>query len=265
MKRMHIFQLASALIVLALTTGCTQQSSQTKAPDRGDFKVLFEPAKEPDHAALRRILRESRVFEEIAQSLNGELALPHDLPIFFSECGEVNAYYDPEAKHIRVCYELVSSLAQEFSQLSLSEEDVDRATWQTTFFVLYHELGHALIDILNLPATGKEEDAADQLATLVLIASGDEGEDAALKAASWFLVQGLQKTDIEELPFWDEHSLDLQRFYNIVCWIYGRNPDRHEDLVKEGYLPEERAERCEGDYQKVAASWSSLLSPHQKP
>jgi len=34
---------------------------------------------------------------------------------------------------------------------------------------LYHELVHALVDVLKLPITGKEKDAVDNLSTLMLI------------------------------------------------------------------------------------------------
>ncbi|MGB2924306.1 MAG: DUF4344 domain-containing metallopeptidase [Limnothrix sp.] len=30
---------------------------------------------------------------------------------------------------------------------------------------------------------------------------------------------------IEDLPFWDEHALSSQRFYNTACLIYGSDPD----------------------------------------
>ncbi|MBI5001896.1 hypothetical protein HZC31_00760, partial [Candidatus Woesearchaeota archaeon] len=44
--------------------------------------------------------------------------------------------------------------------------------------------GHALVDVLELPITGKEEDAVDQLSTLLLIYGG--WDQAALRGAVWF-------------------------------------------------------------------------------
>jgi Zn-dependent peptidase ImmA (M78 family) len=35
--------------------------------------------------------------------------------------------------------------------------------------VFLHELGHALLDVLQIPILGREEDASDQLATYMLL------------------------------------------------------------------------------------------------
>lgn len=39
--------------------------------------------------------------------------------------------------------------------------------------MLFHELGHAFISLYDLPITGREEDAVDQFAA-ILLAMGDE-------------------------------------------------------------------------------------------
>ena len=66
------------------------------------------------------------------------------------------------------------------------------------------------------------------------------------------------------LAFWDEHSLNAQRYYNIACWVFGANPDRHDYIVKDGHLPEARAERCPNEFAQMQKSWSKLLGPHMK-
>jgi hypothetical protein len=62
-----------------------------------------------------------------------------------------------------------------------------------------------------------------------------------------------------QAPYWDEHSLNEQRFFNIVCWIYGQNPERFQKLAKDGALPEARAARCVGEWEQIDKSWSVLL------
>jgi Putative metallopeptidase len=61
----------------------------------------------------------------------------------------------------------------------------------------------------------------------------------------------------------DEKRL-LKRFFNIVCWVYGQNPEKYSPMVKQGVLPEERAVRCEDEYRQLAKSWSTLLAPYLK-
>jgi len=88
---------------------------------------------------------------------------------------------------------------------------------------------------------------------------GDDGVAVAMKAAQSFHLLSLsgQKT-----PFFDEHALDAQRFYNVVCLIYGSDPDRFQTLVGNDRLPESRARRCPAEYSKIAHAWTALLRDH---
>jgi len=63
---------------------------------------------------------------------------------------------------------------------------------------------------------------------------------------------------------WGEHSLSEQRFYNILCLVYGSNPEKFNFLVEDGDLPEERAEICPSEYERKVNSWDTLLSPYWK-
>ena len=128
-------------------------------------------------------------------------------------------------------------------------------------FFLFHEVGHALIDVLELPITGREEDAADQLAAWVLI-DADEGNAAVIDAATSFYGDGEETVEVEETDFADEHGLDRQRYFNMVCWVYGSDPDANSDLVDDGWLPEDRANLCEGEYQQLDRSWGRLLKEY---
>lgn len=238
------------------------QPSDTQPQDFGDLKVFYSPTDNAYYKELEQYFKEQRLFEDTADELNKQIALPVDIPIVFSECKEVNAFYDPQTFQIVMCYELIENLFYQFTPL-IPEEELDKSVLDTTFFVFYHEMGHALAHILNLPITGREEDSVDQLATIVLTNAGEEGEDAAIRGANWFLVQASQ-TNIDELAFWDEHSLDIQRFYDIACIVYGKNPERNAYLVNKGYLPEQRATRCPFEYQKISNSWTQLLTPYLK-
>ncbi len=62
----------------------------------------------------------------------------------------------------------------------------------------------------------------------------------------------------------DEHSLNLQRVYNMDCWIYGSNPDANGDMVANGQLPEDSAAGCPAEWQQLDEAWSTLLEPHWK-
>ena len=80
-----------------------------------------------------------------------------------------------------------------------------------------------------------------------------------LNAAQSFFLSGSEITDLSELDFADEHSLDSQRFFAISCLVYGSNPTAHASLVEDGTLGEERAALCEQEYPQKLDAWLTLL------
>lgn len=128
--------------------------------------------------------------------------------------------------------------------------------------ILYHELGHALIDVLQLPVFGQEEDAADVASILLIDALFDEESamDIAYDAALGFWAESVARQDAGyDIAFWDVHGPDLQRFYNAVCLFYGANPDERVEIAEDFELPEERAETCEEEFELALDSWGPAL------
>lgn len=129
--------------------------------------------------------------------------------------------------------------------------------------ILYHELGHALIDILLLPVFGQEEDAADTLSTLMMDAHfEDDAAIAILSDTAWsFYQEDVEREDSgAEVAYWDVHGPDLQRLYNTVCLAYGASPDTRAVLIEDFDLPEERVETCEEEFEIAADSWGDALA-----
>ncbi len=126
--------------------------------------------------------------------------------------------------------------------------------------ILMHEVGHALVDVLDLPITGREEDVADQLAVYVLVRGGDKGAQAAVAGVS-----ALQPSSnsFDDTQLADEHSLGPVRLYNVMCWIYGSDPVKYSQLVDEGSLPQDRAVRCAGEWDRMAKAWQRLLAAYR--
>lgn len=229
--------------------------------DSGTLRVQYAESPNPAHQRYRQALMQWGAFSTTAAQLDSIYLLPRDLNVWFQDCGQVNARYDGESKQVAICYELLDALIGDFSRYSRNDSAITTAVWSTVFFVFYHELGHALIDILDLPSTGREEDAVDQLATLILLNGGAQGRDAALQGAAWFLINA--RTSRQRTPFWDEHSLDQQRYFNILCWVYGSAPEAHAALLGGDWqLPKARAARCPAEYQRMARAWGALLKDH---
>ena len=221
---------------------------------RGRFVLRYQG---PD-SETRAMVRQAGVFEKIMPQLNQSLRLPRDIGVSFADCDEPNAFYDADAVAITVCNEYVDYYGELFSEFPADDaRDAILGSLVSTFL---HEAGHALIHQLELPTVGREEDVADQLSTVILIASGDEGNAMAIDGAYAFIAE--DEADGEETPYWDEHALDQQRFYNTVCLIYGSDPDGWDELVGDDDLPDERADQCPDEYQQISTAWNRLLAPY---
>jgi len=233
---------------------------------KGKFKTLYIPVKNKAYTEMQDLIVSLRLLEELAADFNDTIAIPVDITLTFGECGEVNAFYRPDKHQIIFCYEYLEELAKIYAATTKSDEELGTRLTGSIFHTFFHELGHALIHVLDLPVTGKEEDAVDQLATVILVEAGEDGEKAVLNASLEFLAnyQAQSQTRLTKSQFADEHALDAQRFYNLLCWVYGHNEKKYAYLVNKGMLPKERAERCADEYDKIFKSWSRLLDPYMK-
>jgi hypothetical protein len=215
---------------------------------------------EPRASALRGVaqrLKQQQFLEGFAEGLNQRFPLPGNLSVRAEECGEENAHYRPSERAIVLCYEFAERIARRHvPDGRWTPEQRDAVTGALTF-IMMHEVGHALVDVLDLPITGREEDAVDQLAAVILIEAGDKGAWSALNG-----VLALQSGGaVDEARLAGVHSLDAQRLYNVACWIYGSDPLRYEVLVTNGLLPTDRAMRCPGEYERLSKAWHRLLQP----
>ncbi|MCM2400372.1 DUF4344 domain-containing metallopeptidase [Rhizobium sp. S153] len=143
-------------------------------------------------------------------------------------------------------------------------EEADQFALNNAIATVFHEAGHMLISEFSLPVLGKEEDAVDGLAVVLLLEAEDEDFNSAVEdfANVWFLTAGSADED-EELAFWDSHGLDEQRAYNTVCLMMGKDEKRFKDFADSLDFPEYRREQCPEEYQSLSVSWDRVLAPHE--
>ncbi|MBV2186012.1 MAG: DUF4344 domain-containing metallopeptidase [Rhizobium sp.] len=149
----------------------------------------------------------------------------------------------------------------------LTEEqatEADQFALNNAIATVFHEAGHMLVSEFSLPVLGKEEDAVDGLAVLLLLEAEDEDFNSAVEdwANVWFLSAGA-KEDEEDMAVWDSHGLDEQRAYSTVCLMVGKDPKRFHDFAESIDYPEYRAEECLGEYQSQLQGWEKVLKPHE--
>jgi hypothetical protein len=224
------------------------------------LEVHQPAAQNPKYLEMAKAMHEAGMLEAFVAAINETVKLPTTVGVRFAECGEPNAFYSPADQQISMCFELLEHYYKTMADQYETEDALDEAVMGAFMLVLFHELGHALVHVLDLPITGREEDAVDQLAAWAMI-DDDTGDDAVLNAALTYYISAESGGEIDDSTFADEHSLDKQRFFNLVCWVYGSNPEKHQGLVGDDFLPEARAERCPGEYQQIDRSWSRLLEP----
>lgn len=163
-----------------------------------------------------------------------------------------------------VCYGGLAWICS-LSAAPLSAEDEIRFVMANARFVLLHEIGHLLINELQLPVLGREEDAADQLGFSAFFVLPDYRDDPNLSrylldiANYWRLESHIsQNTPSQRVAVWDSHPLDIQRFYNLACLAYGSDPQNMSWLLKATGLPVERALYCDTEYNQAlnALHWT---------
>jgi hypothetical protein len=221
------------------------------------FRVLPPQAESRVLTAEAERLRRTALLEDAVAALNAQLRLPRSVSVRLIECGESNAYYDPGAYEVQMCLELMEDMAGvldgQFEDASV-ESDALTGAWMGT---LLHEVGHALVHVLDLPITGREEDVVDQLSAWMLISAGDA--DAVLGyAATYYTESG----EVGAADFAGVHALNEQRYFNLLCWAYGSDPEAAGELTASWELPAERAELCADEYAQMDRAWSRLLGPH---
>ncbi|MBE2253076.1 MAG: hypothetical protein IAE78_26320 [Myxococcus sp.] len=232
---------------------------------RGTVRLFVHslPVNKPaDYAAYLRFVTDEKLLQQAVDTVNELAALPRDVVVTFRDCGEPQAFYEPKSGGITFCYELVKLFDQLYTKQAKSPGEAKELIRGAVFFVFFHEFGHALVHELGLPITGREEDAVDQFATLLLLEQGEQGEAAALSGAAFFLA--LAQLPGKKPIFWDQHSLDAQRFYNIGCWLYGASPFRQVNLVAQGLLPAPRAAGCGDEFTQLRSSWKTIAEPKLK-
>jgi hypothetical protein len=234
-------------------------------PDEPRFYVTYTLDRTGDNqrpfrlSEARQLLYESKLLETLANIMNQTVVLPRKVGIVSQPCKEDLAYYDPNTVSIHICDALVARFLRSFAHLPTPQERYDAVILATGFSML-HEIGHALIDLYDIPELGAEEDAADAIATVLLVGS-PELEAIAQRGADGLLSLD---ADRDQPVYSDEHSVGAQRYFDINCLIYGSDPASHQWLLTQNRLPAKRAERCPGEWAKKASSLAKLLEPHRR-
>lgn len=237
--------LAGALAALAL--------SSAPAAAQGRWLVAYPQAQDPVFSAMQQQFSRDDILSSMVDPLNEYFAIPRDVTVELAECGRSGAFYDPARPAVQLCYELLVDLAQ-----SLMGDGGDDQLFVGAFaLILLHQVGHAFVDQMDLPVNASPEEAADQMA-VVMVGFAGEGLQGAMRGAV-----ALNEMQIDwENPGSGQTALSGRRLENLLCLLYGTSPDAHTWVVDEGHLSAARAPECQARYEEVSEEWVEMLADH---
>jgi Putative metallopeptidase len=255
MSDVRLFVLVTS-IFLSLSPVCA-------APDTQSQRILFayENPTNPAHQSLYDLVRERRVLEKL-QEIFSPFRLPMDLTFKTVGCdGRPNAWY--QRPSITLCYEYLDeirkNIPKETTPAGITPDD---AVVGQFFYVVAHEFGHAVFDLLSVPSFGNAEDTADQFSTYLMLHFGKDEARRLISGAAYSYRDAVQNSTVI-LPlqaFSDVHGVPAQRFFNLLCVAYGADPQIFADAVQ--YLPKQRAADCKREYNQVGFAFQQLVQPH---
>jgi hypothetical protein len=257
---------ARVLLLAALASVAVVAASAPAATSTARFRVAYAQPRSKAEESYVELLKASQLSQVMAE-LSKTLILKRDITIYVAG-GVPGPEYFPDRSVITFPHEF-SDLLRRFILArypNIKPYDFGVGFASLEYFVLFHEIGHALVHQWQLPVLGREEDAVDAFSTIFMTQFVPNGGQIALWAAELFDVlagggKGAQSVRVSLQQFADEHSLDEQRAYSIVCWVYGSNPQRYSRLATIPGL-KERLPRCAGEYAQLKRSWLTLLRPH---
>lgn len=215
-------------------------------------------------AQAQQAIKQSGVNETVVDLSDSLFPFEKTLTIEYGS--EDGPLYDPEKHVIQMPYSFYDEALNYFTKNEYQEKygkPAQSGAIDTVLHTLLHEAGHAFIADQNIPILGKEEDAVDNFAAVLMIEYVENGDDATISAADMFAFESDDRPDYYDFgEYIDEHSFDLQRYFSTLCLVYGSNAELHANLLDEvenDYLAE-RKDFCVFQYQAISENWHSYLS-----
>jgi hypothetical protein len=237
--------------------------AETAPLENDRIEVFYSPPSSSVYKPIYERYKTRQLLEQLKQFLS-PLILPVTLKITAKECGMTNSWWSGRRDGLFLCYEW-ADFAERTAPREITEAGVTRegAVLGGFLQVTFHELGHGMIDIYEIPVFGREEDAADQFAGFILSQFGKDVARRTLPGTA-YVWQKLAESEGTWLHDWfsDEHGTSLQRAYNYLCMAYGADPDTFLYYVDKGLLPKTRAPNCMREFEQIRNAFVKTMLPH---
>ncbi len=258
--------LAFLLLLLAIASGgCGgSDSSASGGGERsgGDLQIAWQkPASRSDQTGYETL--KASETELLAKTLVQTYELPDSLTVKGVNGSGHGPSYDPEENSVTLPYGFAAQVFEAVnssSSLSSKREQSERVA-AVSDLILEHELGHALIADLDLAVPAKEEDAADEFATILLLeqkAGAKHAADAAIFFANFSDAQ--EPAALKD--YVEAHALDLRHALDILCWAAGSSKQSLKEVAEIGAIGD--AANCPTEYDHLSEQVARALGPHLK-
>jgi hypothetical protein len=230
-------------------------------------RISYEVPSDDNLRQRYEALKRRRVLERL-QGFLTPLRLPKELTIRLAQCGAETMPYRSGGP-VTICYEMVQRIVDVTAQHTKDPDEQALIMDGTFIEAVLHEVAQAIFDLLQVPVWGRENDAADRLAALVMMQFGDRlALTTIIGTAKFFEYSKHAWTGGD---FAVEESPEAQRFYNYLCIAYGGDPITFEFLEprpgpsRMTRLPERRAGRCAREYDQVRHAFDQRIMPFVDP
>jgi hypothetical protein len=231
---------------------------------RFDFEYL--PPQDKKHGRIYELMRDQEVLEKV-QAFMAPLYLPSRVRLEIRGCdGRVNAQFWQNV--ITVCYEYFDWIWKNAPKKPKGGLTPGDAMVGPMVDVFLHEAGHAVLQLLDIPLLGSEEDAADYIATFLILQFSEADARRLIMGASIIFGSDAlrdQERAPELLELAGRHSLPAQRYFNRLCMAYGKDPALYADAVGPGMLTRQRANHCAYEYAYNSDAFRRLVRPYIDP
>jgi len=166
-----------------------------------------------------------------------------------------------------------STFANEEYELTQNDiDDVYEFATNASMGIIFHEIGHLIVDEFNVPIFNNEEDVADSFMAWSLIQIPDEYasyEDYEYYAeephkvikgiSDYYYYLTLLGRDTSEVYGKDSeyaiHSTDNKRFFNIACFMKGSNPEVFNTYITKRGFDYILEDQCDYNYWQMSDAW----------
>jgi hypothetical protein len=254
---MKLLYCVASLTLTSVLAATTPQAALAES----QIEISYEEPSNPHLLPIYEQLKSQGALTQL-QLLMEPLRLPHPITVRTAECGPNPEPY-VSGGPITICYEVIDQVAKLVKQHSrdpaYQQVLINGAFVQTAL----HNISLGIFDVLGVPIWGREFDAADRLAALIMTQFGEDVMAATVESTTQ-IFQWSDKTWTGR-DFASTASPDAQRFYNYLCIAYAASPYDYDYLVRGGTLPKERAERCDGEYQQIKKAFDLRIMPFVDP